>query len=160
MYIYMCVFVYAHTATHKHTHTHTRTRTHCPFSIYKLLLCFLFCLTPLFFSLSHTQSHTHTNTHVTGKIYSVEYDPRIGFGLGNAIVFGKTILTLFASVEGTHGIETCAGVSGDDCSRQGYYLFYVCVCVCVCVRVRVCGVYVLVCACMCVCVCVCWVFKR
>ena len=24
-----------------------------------------------------------------------------------------------------HGIETCLGTNGDDCSRQGYYLFYV-----------------------------------
>ena len=45
--------------------------------------------------------------------------------MGNAIVFGKTILTLLNNVEDQHGIETCLGLDGLACSRQGYYLFYV-----------------------------------
>ncbi|EKX47786.1 hypothetical protein GUITHDRAFT_137172 [Guillardia theta CCMP2712] len=58
---------------------------------------------------------------VFGKLYTAEYDPRVGFGSGIPIVLGNTILQLFSNVESKHGYETC-GPSG--CTRDGYYLFY------------------------------------
>jgi hypothetical protein len=60
-----------------------------------------------------------------GRIATVEYDPRVGFGMGRTISFGKTILELLTTVESTHGIETCGGTNANDCSRQGYYVFYI-----------------------------------
>ena len=60
-----------------------------------------------------------------GKLYVAEYDPRLGFGLGAPIVFGKTILAPNAAVESVHGVETCGGADGGACSRDGYYVFYI-----------------------------------
>ena len=60
-----------------------------------------------------------------GKLHAAEYDPRLGFGLGAPIVFGKTILAPNAAVESVHGTETCGGAGGGACSRDGYYVFYI-----------------------------------